>query len=213
MQHQPHLTETLENLLKGKLKETSYPFVENQPGVGPNSSLQRYANPNTMLIRFVDFGRPQDIIIFMVGGTTYEEARHVALLNQELAGAGSVSAGTRILLGGASVHNSSRYATFGTTWQFATYVHPTSYLAMLQAALPNFPATFTQPPAEIPSSSFAPSLNVQLGSINLSVGGAGGTGVYRGNGDGVGIQAEGIRDGVKNLFDKVKQGVESIGLP
>lgn len=45
MQHQPHLTETLEHLLKGKLKETSYPFVDNQPGVGPNSSLQRYANP------------------------------------------------------------------------------------------------------------------------------------------------------------------------
>ena len=84
---------------------------------------------------------------------------------------------------------------------------------MLQAALPNFPATFTQPPAEIPSSSLAPSLNVQLGSINLSVGGSGGTGVYRGTGDGVGIQAEGIRDGVKNLFDKMKQGVENIGLP
>jgi len=84
---------------------------------------------------------------------------------------------------------------------------------MLQAALASFPTTFTQPPVEIPSSSLAPSLNVQLGGINLSVGGAGGTGVYRGNGDGVGIQTEGIRDGVKNLFDKVKQGVESIGLP
>ena len=84
---------------------------------------------------------------------------------------------------------------------------------MLQAALPNFPVAFTQPPVEIPSTSLAPSLNVQLGSINLSVGGASGTGVYRGTGDGVGIQAEGIRDGVKNLFDKMKQGVESIGLP
>ena len=93
-----------------------------------------------------------------------------------------------------------------------TFTLSTSYLAMLQAALPNFAATFTQPPAEIPSS-LAPSLNVQLGSINLSVGGASGTGVYRGTGDGVGIQAEGIRDGVKNLFDKMKQGVESIGLP
>jgi hypothetical protein len=114
MQHQPHLTETLENLLKGKLKETSYPFVENQSGVGPNSSLQRYANPCTVSDRlsdYVDFRRPQDIIIFMVGGATYEEARHVALLNQELTGAGGASAGTRILLGGTSVHNSSRYST------------------------------------------------------------------------------------------------------
>lgn len=48
MQHQPHLTETLENLLKGKLKETSYPFVDNQSGVGPNASLQRYVSPCTV---------------------------------------------------------------------------------------------------------------------------------------------------------------------
>lgn len=41
MQHRPHLSETLENLLKGKLKDTSYPFVENQKGVGPNSALQK----------------------------------------------------------------------------------------------------------------------------------------------------------------------------
>jgi hypothetical protein len=41
MQHRPHLSETLENLLKGKLKDTSYPFVEGQKGVGPNSALQR----------------------------------------------------------------------------------------------------------------------------------------------------------------------------
>jgi hypothetical protein len=51
--------------------------------------------------------RPQDIIIFIVGGTTYEEARTVALLNQELA-ASAQFAGTRILLGGTCVHNSTR---------------------------------------------------------------------------------------------------------
>lgn len=39
----------------------------------------------------------------MIGGTTYEEARTVALLNQE---ANSFS--TRVLLGGTCVHNSSR---------------------------------------------------------------------------------------------------------
>lgn len=41
MQHQPHLSETLENLIKGRLKDTSYPFVEGQSGIGPNSALQR----------------------------------------------------------------------------------------------------------------------------------------------------------------------------
>ncbi|CCA69277.1 probable vacuolar protein sorting protein VpsB [Serendipita indica DSM 11827] len=184
MQHRPHLSETLENLLKGRLKETSYPFVEGQKGVGPNLALQK----------------PQDVIIFMVGGVTYEEARVVALLNQELAGNGTaMNPGTRILLGGTSIHNSS------------------SYLAMIQSALTNFPSSFTQPPTEAPGTSTpggsGPSLNVQLGGLNLSVGGIAGTGLYRSANEGVGIQADGLRDGMKNLFGKVKQGVESIGLP
>lgn len=61
---------------------------------------------------------PQDIILFIVGGTTYEEAKAVAQLNaqfatgQHLSGSmgpsGPVSAGTRIILGGTCVHNSKR---------------------------------------------------------------------------------------------------------
>lgn len=54
----------------------------------------------------------------MIGGTTYEEARVVSLLNQDLsAGTGppgsatASAAGTRILLGGTTVHNSRRYGT------------------------------------------------------------------------------------------------------
>lgn len=136
----------------------------------------------------------------MVGGTTYEEARVVSLLNQELAGNGtSLSPGTRILLGGTSIHNSS------------------SYISMIQSALANFPSSFTQPALETGGTSTAggsgPSLNVQLGSINLSVGGVAGTGIYRGSGEGVALQADGIKDGVKSLLGKVRQGVESIGLP
>lgn len=53
--------------------------------------------------------RPGDVIIFMIGGTTYAEARVVALLNQESTSGGpSAAAGTRLLLGGTCVHNSSR---------------------------------------------------------------------------------------------------------
>jgi len=45
----------------------------------------------------------------MLGGTTYEEGRAVALLNRRLANdtAGGPG-GTRILLGGSIVHNSRR---------------------------------------------------------------------------------------------------------
>jgi hypothetical protein len=39
MQHTPHLSEALENLFKGKLKENSHPFLES---AGPNAGLQRH---------------------------------------------------------------------------------------------------------------------------------------------------------------------------
>lgn len=49
--------------------------------------------------------RPQDVVIFMVGGTTYEEARTVHLVN-------ATQTGTRIFLGGTIVQNSARLVTF-----------------------------------------------------------------------------------------------------
>ncbi|KAI0310191.1 Sec1 family-domain-containing protein [Amylostereum chailletii] len=125
MQHTPHLSETLEDLFKGRLKETSYPFLEPP---GPNASLQR----------------PQDVIIFMIGGTTYEEARTISLLNQD--GSASGAAGTRLLLGGTCVHNSS------------------SFLEMVNAAAAGFPPSVYEPPPE--SASNAPALNLNLGGVN-----------------------------------------------
>lgn len=93
MQHSPLLSRTLENLFRGRLKETSYPFLEPP---GPSASLQR----------------PQDVIVFIIGGTTYAEARTITLWNQDPASVsnGSVpaSSGTRFLLGGTCVHSSSR---------------------------------------------------------------------------------------------------------
>jgi len=171
MQHTPHLSETLENLFKGKLKETSHAFLES---AGPNAGLQR----------------PQDVIVFIIGGTTYEEARAVALLNQEPT-SGSTG-GARLLLGGTCVHNS------------------TSFLEMVDLAAANFPAAVYEPPPE--SASNAPALNVNLGGVSLSLGGPVGTGVYRTSGESSGLQADGIRDGVRSLLGKVKQGVDRIGL-
>lgn len=67
--------------------------------------------PNSARARRVDVGsRPQDVIVFMIGGTTYEEAKMVAQFNQEQAASGGGalnSSGIRILLGGTTVHNSS----------------------------------------------------------------------------------------------------------
>ncbi|OCB84973.1 vacuolar protein sorting-associated protein 45 [Sanghuangporus baumii] len=179
-QHNPHLSQTVESLLKGRLKDTLYPFVENP---GPNASLQR----------------PQDVIIFVIGGATYEEARVVSLLNQDLSsGSGppgsatASAAGTRILLGGTTVHNSR------------------SFLDMIRTAAAGFPPTVYDPPPEAPSN--APALNLTLGNVNVSLGGPS-TGVFRTDGKGgPSVQTDGLRDGVRSLLGKVKEGVDRIGL-
>ena len=42
-QHTPHLSQTLENLFRGRLKDTSYPFLEGTPA---NAGLQRLVFPH-----------------------------------------------------------------------------------------------------------------------------------------------------------------------
>lgn len=79
-QHQPLLYNTIENIVKGRLRDFDYPFIGNH--------FQQ--------------GRPQEVVIFIVGGTTYEEARTVALHN-------AANTGTRIILGGSNVLNSKRF--------------------------------------------------------------------------------------------------------
>eukprot|EP00850_Spirogloea_muscicola_P023855 SM000396S15199 [mRNA] locus=s396:44490:49414:+ [translate_table: standard] len=79
-QHQPLLSQTIESLVRGRLRDIDYPFV--------GDHFQQ--------------ARPVEVVVFIVGGTTYEEARAVALHNAS-------GAGTRILLGGTGVLNSSSF--------------------------------------------------------------------------------------------------------
>jgi hypothetical protein len=53
-------------------------------------------------------------------------------------------------------------------------------------------------------------LNLNLGGVNVSLGGVAGTGVYRTSNEGLNVQTDGLRDGVMNLIGKVKQGVDRI---
>ncbi|KAI0181063.1 Sec1-like protein [Hypoxylon sp. FL1284] len=78
-QHSPHLETTLQNLIKGRLREQQYPFVEG----GTRD-------------------KPQDVIVFVVGGATYEEAKTVAGVNAS-------SPGIRVVLGGTAVHNAATF--------------------------------------------------------------------------------------------------------
>ncbi|KAL0369312.1 UNVERIFIED_CONTAM: Vacuolar protein sorting-associated protein 45, partial [Sesamum calycinum] len=79
-QHQPLLSQIMESVVKGRLRDVDYPYVGNH--------FQQ--------------ARPQDVIIFIVGGTTYEEARAVALQN-------STNSGIRFILGGSAILNSKRF--------------------------------------------------------------------------------------------------------
>jgi vacuolar protein sorting-associated protein 45 len=78
-QHSPRLENTLQNLIKGRLKEIQYPFLEGHTR-----------------------DKPQDIIVFIVGGAAYEEAKMVAQVNASIPG-------VRVVLGGTGVHNSTTF--------------------------------------------------------------------------------------------------------
>lgn len=86
-QHKTHLSSVVDQLMKGKLKESHYPFVE--------TGRQAAAVKD-------QFSRG---IVFVMGGTTFEEARDVAELNK------SSEAGRSIILGGTTIHNSRSFLT------------------------------------------------------------------------------------------------------
>uniref|UniRef100_A0A673HNP9 Vacuolar protein sorting-associated protein 45 n=1 Tax=Sinocyclocheilus rhinocerous TaxID=307959 RepID=A0A673HNP9_9TELE len=79
-QHQPLLHDTLDQLIKGRLKDSQFPYL------GPSSLRDR----------------PQDIIVFIIGGATYEEALTVYNLNRTMPG-------VRIVLGGTAIHNTKSF--------------------------------------------------------------------------------------------------------
>ena len=80
-QHSPRLEATLQNLITARLREQQYPFVE-----GGGSTRDK----------------PQDIIVFMIGGATYEEAKMIAQINAS-------SPGVRVVLGATTIHNSTTF--------------------------------------------------------------------------------------------------------
>lgn len=81
-QHQPLLVQTLENLYKGKMKETDYPYISTTHG--PKEA------------------KPQEVFVFVIGGVTYEEAKFVAQMNES-------GQAYHITLGGTTILNSTDY--------------------------------------------------------------------------------------------------------
>uniref|UniRef100_A0A6B2ELS1 Vacuolar protein sorting-associated protein 45 n=1 Tax=Phlebotomus kandelakii TaxID=1109342 RepID=A0A6B2ELS1_9DIPT len=78
-QHSCLLRETLEDVLRGRALDPQYPSI---------GSELPYRRP------------PQQVVVFIVGGATYEEALAVNQLN---------AAGHKIILGGTTIHNSESF--------------------------------------------------------------------------------------------------------
>jgi vacuolar protein sorting-associated protein 45 len=77
-QHSPLVKDLVEQLIKGKLKEASYPFLDNR-----NNMKER----------------PQEIIVFIIGGITFEETAAIQSINKAYAG------NIKIICGGTYIHN------------------------------------------------------------------------------------------------------------
>jgi len=83
-QHQPYLAQQLEQLTKGTLSEAGYPYL--------GSEL-----PPTQKRR-----APTEVIVVILGGATYEEAKVVGEMN-------AANPGVRITLCGTTIHNCESY--------------------------------------------------------------------------------------------------------
>lgn len=80
-QHTPHVGSLVEELLKSRLKDSLFPSID---------STQHHN------------GRCSEIVIFVVGGVTYEEAMCIHQLNKN-------NPGCSIILGGTTLHNTSTF--------------------------------------------------------------------------------------------------------
>lgn len=79
-QHEPVLSNILQSIAKGKIKDQLFPMV---------STTQTSS-------------RPTEVIIFIVGGATFEEATKITEFN-------NASSNMKVLLGGSCVHNSTSF--------------------------------------------------------------------------------------------------------
>jgi vacuolar protein sorting-associated protein 45 len=82
-QHTPWIKGVIEDALRGKLKDTAYPYFDAGKRVDLNY-------------------RPGELIVFMIGGITYEEALAVHNINRA---EGRVA----VVLGGTAMHNSTSF--------------------------------------------------------------------------------------------------------
>ncbi|PWN26377.1 Sec1-like protein, partial [Jaminaea rosea] len=132
-QHTPHLSKAVEALMRGRLRETSYPYVGGgaPPGVAAGA-------PQPV---------PQEVIVFIVGGATYEEARYVHQLNQQGVSASGAGSGTGT---GTGTSTPTHPVGGGQTTRFllggSTILNSSSWLDIVQDAATRFGHSIARPP-------------------------------------------------------------------
>mmetsp|Transcript_15674 Transcript_15674/g.28048 ORF Transcript_15674/g.28048 Transcript_15674/m.28048 type:complete len:588 (-) Transcript_15674:346-2109(-) len=96
-QHTPLLTETIAQAANDKLDPNAYPYMPagNDAAVLWQSIVRQRV--------------PQEVIVFIVGGTTYEEAKAVAEINERKALGVLGDRQVKVLLGGNMILNSSSF--------------------------------------------------------------------------------------------------------
>jgi len=117
-QHEPLLARTLESLFRGRLSADAFPVVGEEDG-GLSGGLSGGGGGGGGDRASVI---PREVLVFIVGGTTYEEARCVASVNGAVnaakaaegsatagAAAAARAAGGSVVLGGSAVHNSDSF--------------------------------------------------------------------------------------------------------
>ncbi|POW14192.1 hypothetical protein PSHT_07479 [Puccinia striiformis] len=188
-QHNPPLIETIELLLKGKLKELNFPFLDSssESSQHQQEDLHRSSSNNSQNLPI----RPIELMVFVVGGTTYEEARSVALLNERLATGQGFSGPGPQPQPGARALSSRKY----------------------KEAKPGLIANSTTQTGDT-SFGDGSGFNLQLGNLSVNVGssnngGTVGSGAHNSNNVAAGFEEFGDAavDGVRNLFGRVRKGV------
>jgi vacuolar protein sorting-associated protein 45 len=96
-QHQPHLLETVRDLSRGRLRESQFPLVDLTTASGGQSLNQGQQQQQQQQ------PVPGEVIVFFVGGATYEESAAVFQFNN------SNPQNCRVILGGTCVHNTESF--------------------------------------------------------------------------------------------------------
>ena len=110
-EHSPYLVSVLDAAAKGKLKDTQFPLILESlatPSSAAGGAASMVAGAagqgvSAAAAAAAATAKPNEIIVFIVGGATFEEAVHVARINRASGGA------LRVILGGTTVLNTTLF--------------------------------------------------------------------------------------------------------